>query len=44
MTEQKYEELMKDLSSGGKKGWTSQGKYYSEQKDVDKEEDKGLPP
>lgn len=30
--------------SGGEKGWTSQGKYYSKQKDADKGKDKGLPP
>lgn len=44
VTEQKYKEPMKDFFSGGEKSWTSQGKCYSEQKDVDKEKDKGLPP
>lgn len=32
MTEQKYEQLVKDFFSGGEKGWTSQGKYYRNKK------------
>lgn len=44
MTEQKYEELMKDFFfQKEKKGWPAQGKYSIEQKgDANKEKDRGL--